>query len=166
MECRMPNNREDYDRFLADVRKETGIEAIVADESGLVTVRVEDKYNVNLQFVEATGRILCFVEVAELPKDAPREVYRDLLAGGLFGKDTAGGYFTLEEESEAVVYNYFFDLETAAKDVGDFVSTLEKILQLCDSWCERIDAKLSAPVMHGYNEHAVAGFPHSHHIVP
>ena len=44
--------------------------------------------------------------------------------------------------------------------------TLEKILQLCDSWCERIDAKLSAPAMHGYNEHAVAGFPHSHHIVP
>ena len=161
----MPN-REDYDRFLAEVRKETGIEAIAADEQGLVTVRVEDKYNVNLQFVEATGRILCFVEVAALPKDAPREVYRDLLAGGLFGKDTAGGYFALEEESEAVVYNYFFDLETAAKDVGDFVSTLEKILQLCDSWCERIDARLSDRAVHGPNEHALEGFLHSQHIVP
>jgi len=121
----MPN-REDYDRLLADVRKQTGIGAMTADESGLVTVRVDDKYNVNLQFVEATGRILCFVEVAVLPKDAPKEVYRDLLAGGLFGKDTAGGYFTLEAESESVVYNYFFDLEAAAKDVDDFVSTLEK----------------------------------------
>ena len=161
----MPN-REDYDMFLAEVRKETGIEAIVADESGLVTVRVEDKYNVNLQFVEATGRILCFVEVAALPKDAPREVYRDLLAGGLFGKDTAGGYFALEEESEAVVYNYFFDLETAAKDVGDFVSTLEKILQLCDSWCERIDARLSEPAIHGRKEHVLEGFLQSQHIVP
>ena len=161
----MPN-REDYDRFLAEVRKETGIEAIAADEQGLVTVRVEDKYNVNLQFVEATGRILCFVEVAALPRDAPREVYRDLLAGGLFGKDTAGGYFALEEESEAVVYNYFFDLETAAKDVGDFVSTLEKILQLCDSWCERIDARLSDRAVHGPNEHALEGFLHSQHIVP
>ncbi len=160
------HSRKDYDMFLADVRKETGIEAIAADESGLVTVRVEDKYNVNLQFVEATGRILCFVEVAALPKDAPREVYRDLLAGGLFGKDTAGGYFALEEESESVVYNYFFDLETAAKDVGDFVSTLEKILQLCDSWCERIDARLSEPTAHGPGEHADAGFLYSHHIVP
>jgi len=161
----MPN-REDYDMFLAEVRKETGIEAMVADESGLVTVRVDDKYNVNLQFVEATGRILCFVEVAVLPKDAPKDVYRDLLAGGLFGKDTAGGYFTLEDESETVVYNYFFDLETAAKDVGDFVSTLEKILQLCDSWCERIDAKLSEPAIHGQSENAVAGFLHNHRIVP
>ena len=161
----MPN-REDYDRFLAEVRKETGIEAIAADEQGLVTVRVEDKYNVNLQFVEATGRILCFVEVAELPKDSPREVYRDLLAGGLFGKDTAGGYFALEEESEAVVYNYFFDLETAAKDVGDFVSTLEKILQLCDSWCERIDARLSDRATQGHDGHALEGFPHGNHILP
>ncbi len=161
----MPN-REDYDRFLAEVRKETGIGAMTADESGLVTVRVDDKYNVNLQFVEATGRILCFVEVAALPKDAPKEVYRDLLAGGLFGKDTAGGYFTLEAESESVVYNYFFDLEAAAKDVDDFVSTLEKILQLCDSWCERIDAKLSESAVHGRKEHALEGLFHSQHIVP
>ena len=136
-------SREVYDRFLAEVRKETGIEAMTADEAGLVTVRVEEKYNLNLQFVEASGRILCFVEIAVLPKDAPKEVYRDLLAGALFGKDTAGGFFTLEEETESVVYNYFFDLETAAKDVDDFVSTLEKILQLCDVWCERIASKLS-----------------------
>ena len=114
-------SREVYDRFLAEVRKETGIEAMSADEAGLVTVRVEEKYNLNLQFVEASGRILCFVEIAVLPKDAPKEVYRDLLAGGLFGKDTAGGFFTLEEETESVVYNYFFDLETAAKDVFEVV---------------------------------------------
>ena len=149
--------REDYDSLLAEVRKQTGIGAMTADESGLVTVRVDDKYNVNLQFVEATGRILCFVEVAALPTDAPKEVYRDLLAGGLFGKDTAGGYFTLEAESESVVYNYFFDLETAAKDVDDFVSTLEKMRQLCDAWCERIGARLSKPSLHREVGHLLEG---------
>ena len=130
--------KEEYDAFMAELRNETGIEAFTADESGLVSVRVDDAYNVNLQFVEATGKILCFVEVAELPKDAPKDVYRDLLVGGLFGKDTAGGFFAVEPESEAVVYNYFFDLETAAKDVEGFISTIEKILQLCDIWSERI----------------------------
>jgi len=158
--------REDYDRFLSEVREETGIEAMSADESGLVTVRADDKYNVNLQFVEATGRILCFVEVAQLPKDAPKEVYRDLLAGGLFGKDTSGGYFTLEAESESVVYNYFFDLEAAAKDVDDFVSTLEKILQLCDTWCERIDARLSESAAQGLDERPFDGRFDDRLIVP
>ncbi|MBR0458375.1 MAG: type III secretion system chaperone [Victivallales bacterium] len=134
--------REDYDNFLAEVRKSTGIDALTPDEAGLVTVRVQDEYNVNLQFVEATGRVLCFIEVAELPKDASREVYRDLLAGGLFGKETAGGYFSLEPDTETVVYNYFFDLETVAQDVEEFVSTLEKILQLCDIWAERMKSKL------------------------
>ena len=127
-----------YEQFLAEVRKVSGIESLKADESGLVSVRVDDAYNVNLQFVEATGKILCFVEVAELPKDAPAAVFRDLLVGGLFGKDTAGGYFALEPESETVVYNYFFDLGKAAGDVEEFVSTLEKILQLCEIWAERI----------------------------
>ena len=69
--------KENYVNFLAEVRKVTGIGALSPDESGLVSVRVDDAYNVNLQFVEATGKVLCFVEVAELPKDAPKEVYRD-----------------------------------------------------------------------------------------
>lgn len=133
---------EDYKTFLSQVRQETGLSAISSDDSGLVTVRVDDRYNLNLQFVEATGRILCFIEVATLPKDAPRKVYRDLLIGGLFGKETAGGYFALEDETEAVVYNYFFDFEDAAKDIPEFVSTVEKILQLCDIWADRIQAML------------------------
>ena len=73
-----------------------------------------------------------------MPKDAGREVYRELLAAGLFGKETAGGYFALEPNTEIVVYNYFFDLETAELDVDDFVAVLEKILQLCDLWSERL----------------------------
>ena len=135
--------KSDYEQFLAEVRKASGIESLKADESGLVSVRVDDAYNVNLQFVEATGKVLCFVEMAELPPGAPSSVYRDLLAGGLFGKDTAGGYFALEPETETVVYNYFFDLEAAATDIEDFVSTIEQILQLCDVWAERIKVKLS-----------------------
>ncbi len=139
----MPRTIEDYRSFLTEVRKASGIDTLVPDESGLVSVRVDDEYNVNLQFVEATGRVLCFVEVAELPTDAPKAVYRDLLTGGLFGKETAGGYFTVEPESETVVYNYFFDLEEAAQDVEEFIDAIEKILQLCDMWAERIKEKLS-----------------------
>jgi hypothetical protein len=135
--------KEDYSKFLAEVRKETGIDALVPDDSGLASVRVDDTYNVNLQFVEATGKILCFIEVAELPTDAPRAVYRDLLVGGLFGKDTAGGYFALEPDTETVVYNYFFDGNRAAADPEEFIATIEKILQLCDVWAERIKEGLS-----------------------
>ena len=131
-------NLEDYKTFLALVRKETGIEAFASSEDGLASMRVDDTYNVNLQFVEATGRVLCFIEVMDLPSDTPKAVYRDLLVGGLFGKETGGGYFALEPTTETLVYNYYFNLETAAQDVDDFVSTLEKILQLCDIWTERI----------------------------
>ena len=135
--------KDDYNKFLSDVRNASGIESLTPDESGLVSVRVDDAYNVNLQFVEATGKVLCFVEVATLPSDASKAVYRDLLVGGLFGRDTAGGYFAVEPESESVVYNYFFDLEEAAKDVEEFLHTIEKILQLCDIWAERIRRSLS-----------------------
>ena len=132
--------QEDYAKLLKRVREETGIDSLVPDDTGLVSVRVEDRFNVNLQFVEATGNVLCFVEVAQLPADTPKDVYRDLLAGGLFGKETAGGYFALEPDTETVVYNYFFDLDRAAEDTEDFVDTIEKILQLCDLWAERIKA--------------------------
>ena len=135
--------KSDYEHFLEEVRKTTGIEAMKSDDSGLVSVRVDDTYNLNLQFVEAMGKLLCFVEIATLPKDANARVYRDLLVGGLFGRDTAGGYFAVEPETETVVYNYFFDFEKAAADVDEFVAAMEKILQLCDIWAERIRSSLS-----------------------
>ena len=135
---------DEYRAFLAAVRKSTGLDMLVPDDAGLVSVRVDGAYTVNLQFVEATGKVLCFVEVTELPKDAPKAVYRDLLAGGLFGRDTAGGYFTLEEASESVIYNYFFDGDVIANDPEEFIATLEKILQLCDIWADRISGNLVA----------------------
>jgi hypothetical protein len=131
-------SKEDYLKFMSEVRKVSGVDTLTPDETGLVSIRVDDAYNVNLQFVEATGKILCFVEVTALPPDASKAVYRDLLVGGLFGRDTGGGYFAVEPETQTVVYNYFFDLEAAAKDVEEFVHTIEKILQLCDIWAERI----------------------------
>ena len=136
-------SKEDYLKFMSEVRKVSGVDTLTPDETGLVSIRVDDAYNVNLQFVEATGKILCFVEVTTLPPDASKAVYRDLLVGGLFGRDTGGGYFTIEPETETVVYNYFFDTARAAQDVDDFISTLEKILQLCDIWVERIRRDLS-----------------------
>ena len=142
-------SKEDYLKFMSEVRKVSGVDTLTPDETGLVSIRVDDAYNVNLQFVEATGKVLCFVEVATLPSDASKAVYRDLLVGGLFGKDTAGGYFAVEPESESVVYNYFFDLEEAAKDVEEFVHTIEKILQLCDIWAERIRRDLSGEEAEG-----------------
>ena len=134
---------EDYKALLASIRTHTGLDMMVPDESGLVSVRVQDEYNLNLQFIEATDKILCFIEVADLPADADKAVYRDLLVGGLFGKDTAGGFFALEPQTETVVYNYLFDFDTAAQDIEEFVETLEKILQLCDIWADRIRADLS-----------------------
>ncbi len=133
------NSFDDYKAFLAEVRKFTGIESFEADEGGLVSVRVDDKYNVNLQYVEGTGKVLCFVEVCTLRKDTPKNVYRDLLVGALFGQDTAGGYFTIEPQNETLIYNYFFDVNVIYSDIENFVDTLEKILQLCDMWIDRVN---------------------------
>ncbi len=133
---------DEYKSFLAEVRKLTGLEMLVPDETGLVSVRVDDEYNLNIQLVEQTSKLLCFVEVATLPQDAGKDVYRELLAGGLFGKDTGGGYFALEMETETVVYNYLFDFTEVMHNPQYFVETLENILSLVDVWMQRIHAIL------------------------
>ena len=134
---------DDYKNFFSDLCKRTGIKALESDDAGLVSVRVQDEYNVNFQFLKPSGKILCFVEVADLPKDAGRAIYRELLAAGLFGLETAGGHFTLAAETETVVYDYLFDFEPAAADPEAFVGAVEKIVQLCDVWAERIRGLLA-----------------------
>ena len=66
------NGIEDYKAFLTKVSEEAGIPAFKPSEDGLVSMRVDDAYNVNFQFVEATGKVLCFIEVVQLPPDAPK----------------------------------------------------------------------------------------------
>ena len=133
---------DDYKNFLAIIRKQTGLDMLVPDDDGLLSFRVDDQYNISLQFLENSAKILCFVEVATLPSDAGVAVYRDLLGGSLFGKDTAGGYFAMETESNTVIYNYMFDFDKAAADPENFVETLENILQLVDIWANRINGNL------------------------
>jgi len=134
---------DDYRNFIAGLRKDTGIEAFIPDETGLVSVRIDDAFNVNLQYVAHNNSVLCFVEICQLPEDAPKKVYRELLTGSLFGKETAGGYFSIEDTSEMVVYSYFFDGNEVERDPEEFVAALEKILQLCGLWVERIQELLS-----------------------
>lgn len=129
---------DDFGRFVSEVRAATGLDMLVPDDTGTVTFSVDDRYVVCLQHIEATGKLLCFVEVASLGGIAPVKVYRELLAGALFGRETAGGYFALEPETETVVYNYLFDFDRVAKDAAAFVEELDKLLSLCDMWAERI----------------------------
>ena len=133
---------DDYKNFLATIRKQTGLDTLVSDDDGLLSIRVDDEYNLNLQFLETSAKILCFVEVATLPPDAGVAVYRDLLASTLFGKDTGGGYFAMEEESNAIFYNYMFDFDKTVAEPEAFVETLESILQLVDIWADRIKGDL------------------------
>ena len=128
---------KDYKDFLAKVSESSGLD-FTPDESGLVTMRVDDSYTINLQHIPEKSKILCFVDIATLPKTCGKEVYRQLLAGTLFGRDTAGGYFALEDESETVVYNYMIDFDPTTIDVDDTVHLLEKLLSLVDLWVGRI----------------------------
>ena len=130
--------KDEYTSFLGEVRKLTQLEMFVPDETGLVSVRVDNTYTLSLQFLAETSKILCFVEVATLSSETPKEVYRSLLAAGLFGKETAGGYFAIEDESGTLIYNYFFDGDVAAKVPGKFVASLENILQICDMWANTL----------------------------
>ena len=150
---------DDYKTFLENIRKQTGLDMLVPDDDGLLSFRVDDEYNINLQFIEASGKILCFVEVVTLPSNAGVAVYRDLLAAALFGKDTAGGYFAMETESNTIIYNYMFDFDKAAAEPEAFVETLENILQLVDIWANRINDDLGKEDSESKNDGDTAVIP-------
>ena len=139
------STRKDYDAFLAKVAARTGLAEMTPDAEGLVAYKVDDAYVMNLQYVEHSSKILCFVELATLPKTAGKDVYRELLTGSLFGRETAGGFFGVEPESETVVYHYLFDFDARTADVEDFVATLEKILSLVDVWAGKVADALAEP---------------------
>ena len=133
---------ENYVAFLSKVREESGIGDLKPDDGGLVSVRVDDTYTLNIQYVEATSKILLFVEVAAIPLSASASVYRMLLEGSLFGKETAGGFFGLEPVGGNLVYHYLYEFDPVTSIPTEFVELTESILQLVDFWAGRIRAEL------------------------
>lgn len=134
---------KDYTTFLKQIAEITHIEAFaMADEAGLVSLSVDEDYALNLQFVEASGKILCFAPVCELPQEAGAEAYRTLLAANLFGVESAGGTFALERESNTVVYSLLVDL-TSELEPERFVRTLEHMLELVKLWAEKLLEELA-----------------------
>ncbi len=134
---------EDYKKFMDEVCKLTELPAMASDDNGLVSVSVDEDLYVNLQYIADAEKVLCFIEVAELPEDTPASVYRDLLTGSLFGKETGGGYFAMDEDTNAVIYNYLFDFDVIAESPQVFVDSLETIFQTVEIWTVRIKAELS-----------------------
>ncbi len=149
---------DEYKNFMAEVCKLTDLPAMASDDDGLVSVSVEEDYILNLQYVAESGKVLCFIEVAELPEDAPDAVYRALLTGTLFGKETGGGYFAMDEGTNAVIFNYLFDFDKVADTPADFVENLEKMLEVVEVWAIRIKAELSGESTDGSSTSAEGVF--------
>ena len=134
---------DDYKKFMDEVCKLTDLPAMASDDNGLVSVSVDDDLVVNLQYIAEAEKVLCFIEVAELPEDTPASLYRELLTGSLFGRETGGGYFAMDEDTNAVIYNYLYDFDVIAESPQVFVDSLETILQTVEIWTVRIKAELS-----------------------
>ncbi len=132
------STKDDYNAFMKKVCEKTGLDAFMPDESGLASVLVDERYTLNIQYVEVSSKIFVFVEVATLPENTPSSLYRELLAAGLFGHETGGGSFALESTSNALVYQYSFDFDPNTIDVDDFTDVLEKIVSLVDLWAGHI----------------------------
>lgn len=150
------STQKDFENFMTSVAESTGISAMIPDDGGLVRVRVEDRYTMNLQFVPANSKIFCFVEIGSLPENAPATIYRELLAAGLFGQETGGGNFSLEALSNTIVYQYLFDFDAPSMIVENFTSALEKILSLVDAWSARLQEVVSSPPTEGSSNDANA----------
>lgn len=129
---------EDYTKFMDTVSDALQNPDFKSDPDGLVRVSAEGDYELNLQFVAASSKILAFVQIAELPPTAGKEVYRALLAAGLFGKETAGGNFALEPETNAVIYSYLMDFDPETIEAEPFIRTLENVISLSDLWANRL----------------------------
>lgn len=141
----MAADLKDYVDFLAELAEETGHESFKAvDDEGLVALTVDETFTLNLQFIAASSKVLCFAPVCELPPTADRNLYRELLIAGLFGQGTAGGFFALEPESETVVYNYLVDFDPQTLTPKTFERLLEEILGEVELWRERLTKRLEA----------------------
>ena len=100
------------DQFIENLSEALGIEDLRFSDERVARLIVDEDLVIDLEHVEADQQIHVYSEVGPIPEG--EEALRQLLAGNLFGRATAGACLACDDKENAVVLCLSFDLETAS----------------------------------------------------
>ena len=131
--------RGTVDNWLAGLAAGAGLDGLQLDERGCAALRYADDLDLMLELPEASPVLHLYAPVLLLAGDDGRQdVFRRLLALNLFGLETQGASFALDELNDRIVLQV--PLLVGATDAGLFERVLGNFIEAAQHWKRELGA--------------------------
>jgi hypothetical protein len=130
--------RGTVDNWLAGLAAAAGFDGLQLDERGCAALRYADDLDLMLELPEASPVLHLYAPVLELADSAGQDVFRRVLALNLFGVETQGASFALDELNDRIVLQY--PLLVEATDAGQFERVLGNFIEAAQRWKRELAA--------------------------
>ena len=124
------------DHLLAALGRQVGIAQLGLDDAGCCALSF-DTTVVNFELDEETHRLFLYADVGDAPRQLGEALYRDLLAANLLWRGTGGATLSLDEGRRRFVLAHAIPVERISE--ADFVETVERFVDIAETWGRRID---------------------------
>lgn len=121
----------EYDRLLAALAKEIGVERLDPDESNMVHLGAEGTA-LTIVYEPESRHVVAFSEIADLPSDGREAFYAEALRANWLFQSGAGASLAICPETDKLALNRAWPID--ALDDKTFVDSLQRFLATLWRW--------------------------------
>ena len=125
------------DELIAHLRAELELDDLEFNSVNVCRLLVDDDVEIDLEYVAEDDALYCYSVVGTTFDEGQRKDWAEvLLAANLFGRDTGGASFALDDETDDILLCRVFDMADLSAD--RFLRQLEEFSSVSVYWVERL----------------------------
>lgn len=119
------------DALIKAIGEEFGV-SLGLNENLVASLIIDEKFDVEFEYVEDIDTLYVSSPLARLTGSNKESIYKALLDANLYGKDTGGSVFALDDRTDEIIL--FFNVEAAKIEYEKFRDMLERYLNVRTQW--------------------------------
>lgn len=121
--------------LISNVGLEFGLD-LSLNEDGVASLIVDDKFEIEFEYVEDLECLFISSALGTLEGNGNEGIYKELLKANLYGKDTGGAVFAVDERTNEVML--FFNVMVDKTNYESFRDEMERYLNTIIDWSAKI----------------------------
>lgn len=112
------------------------------NEHHVASLVIDEKFEVEFEFAETINALFVSSSLGRLQPGDTEGLCKALLQANLYGKDTGGAIFSIDERTDEVIL--FFKVEPEKTAYEDFRAMMERYLNTRSQWIATFDGLVAA----------------------
>ncbi|MDY0221478.1 MAG: type III secretion system chaperone [Desulfobacterium sp.] len=152
----------DVKDLITNIGLEFGLK-LELNEDSVASLIVDDRFEIEFEYVEDGDSLFVSYALGKLEGSGNEKIYKTLLDANLYGKETGGAIFALDNRTNEVIL--FFKVKAGETDYELFRSMMERYLNTLIDWSTRYEALIQSVISESKESNTKDFDINSNHVI-